>query len=160
MTNTRNMKYFVFTLLISILIAFAAQAATLLMPLDTVREKSTKNYIFGTEAVDFSILSAAEDFIEEPSRKMTMNNLKSLSSDYLGYKLEIARVYHKPLEENDKVFAKYKTVMVEKINDNIYVYLIGEFKSERGAQKFIQTLENNRQYIVVKYKNGLRVDMK
>jgi hypothetical protein len=151
------MKNLIFTLSITILSTFSVQAATLLMPMDTVREKSTKNYIFEVEAIEFSNLLAAEEFTEEPSRKMMMNNLKSLPSDYSGYKLEVKRVYHKPLEENDVIFVTHKTVMVEKINDNIYAYLISEFKSEKAAKKFMESLENNHKYTLVKYKNGLRV---
>lgn len=154
------MKNLIFTLAITTLTILSAQAETFLMPLDTVREKSNKNYIFETTTVEFSSLLAVEALIEEPSKKMTMNNLKSLPSDYSGYKLEIARVYYKPLDENNAIFRTKETVMLEKINENIYVYLIGEFKSERAAQKYIETLESNRQYTLVKYKNGLRVDMK
>lgn len=154
------MKNLIFTLTITTLTILAAQAETSLMPSDTVREKASKKYIFENETTTFSNLLSVEALVEEPSRKMTMNNLKPLPSDYSGYKLEVARVYYKPLEDNDAIFENYETVMIEKVGDNIYVYLIGEFKSERAAQKYIETLKEKQTYTLVKYKNGLRVDIK
>ncbi|MFT6149161.1 MAG: hypothetical protein ACJAUH_001848 [Saprospiraceae bacterium] len=150
------MKNLIFTLSIITLAAFTSQAKSVFAPLDTVKEKKSAAYIFETEIINLSS-HVEEEYLEESSKK-TVANLRPLPSDFSGYKVEIARVYHKPLGETSSILSKYEKVMIERVGENTYTYLTGEFNSKKAAKAFIHNLASNNSVKLVQYKNGLRVN--
>lgn len=133
-------------------------------PLDTIAQKSAKKCIFEMETstksiktVELSNLSYSflDDCIEEPS-KPTSANLKPLPSKFTGYKVQIMNVYHQPLDETEAILFEYKEVMIERIGESQYAYLVGNFISEKEATEFLSKASNNNMKLI-QYKNGLRV---
>jgi hypothetical protein len=142
-------------IIITILVSVSnIQAELFFAPLDTVKgEKS----IVGAFEADFELASFGD-----MSAKSTVfvRQPESLPIDFSGYKIEVLRVYHEPLNANDKFLQITGGVSVEKIGENTYAYLIGNFNTKKGMMDFLETVIKPKygSAKAVVYKKGLRVD--
>lgn len=155
------MKYLIFTILTITLITATSNeiaAKELVAPSDTIATKSAK-CIFEmdseiVETVTFANIDLGE-FVEESS-KPTPANLKPLPTKFSGYKVQIIKVYNQPLDEMDAMLFEYKEVMIERIGESHYAYLVGNFDSKDEAITYIAEMSNKNMKLV-KYKNGIRL---
>ncbi len=154
------MKSIIFTILAIITLATFAKASTF-TPLDTISKKN-KPCVFDlslSQNVTPKAVNATvtELFTEEPSRQ-TAVNLKPLNANFSGYKVEVAKVNYKPLEETASVFSIYDTLTLERMGTNVYAYLVGNFKNKKEAEAFLQDMDSNDALTIVHYKNGKRIN--
>lgn len=154
------MKKLLLTLLTTILFTSITFATILDIPLDTTKNKST-NCIFETDLVTtelskLSVVDFGEEFIEEPS-KPSMMYVKPVAKDYTGFKVEVSKVYHQPLDYSNGIFSIFENVMLERIEETEFSYLTGEFKTAKEATAFIKKSAFNKKLVIVEYKNGVRV---
>jgi hypothetical protein len=141
-------------IIITILVSVSnIQAESFFAPLDTIKEQKSIVGAFdsGFELTSFGNLSKGEVFVRQP---------ELLPIDFSGYKIEVIRVYHEPLNANDEFLKITGGVSVEKIGENTYAYLIGNFNTKKGMTDFLETVikpkYSNAKAVV--YKKGLRVD--
>jgi hypothetical protein len=145
----------VLIIIITILVSVSnIRAESFLAPMDTIKEQKSIVGAFetGFELANFGDWSnKSEVFVREP---------ELLPIDFSGYKIEVVRVYHEPLNANDEFLQITGGVSVEKIGENTYAYLIGNFNTKKGMMNFLETVikpkYGNAKAIV--YKKGLRVD--
>lgn len=146
------MKTLSITIFLLFTISFYAAATSFVFPQDTVEEESG---IIGAFEMDFE-LSAFNTFDEN---EVFVRQPNKLSTTYSGYKIELLRVYNQPLDANDELLRNVGGVEVEKIGENTYAYLIGDFKTKQGMldflEKVIKPKYGNAKALV--YKKGLRV---
>ena len=112
-------------IIITILVSVSnIQAKSFFAPLDTIKEQKSIVGAFetGFEVASFGDLSN-EVFVRQP---------EALPIDFSGYKIEVIRVYHEPLNANDEFLKTTGGVSVEKIGENTYAYLIGNFNTKKG----------------------------
>jgi hypothetical protein len=134
----------IFTVLVSVA---SVQASTTFSPQDTVKEER----VIGA----FDIFDA--EIIEEEN--VFVRSVKELPIDFTGYKVELLRVYHQPLDANDALFQEMGGVEMEKINDFTYAYVVGNFNKTEGMEHYLKTVAR-RLYpnaASITYKNGIRV---
>jgi|AntRauTorckE5430_2_1112549.scaffolds.fasta_scaffold02046_4 hypothetical protein len=147
----RTIAVIIITILVSV---SNIQAKSFFAPLDTVKEQKSVVGAFETnfESISFGDLSNKGGvFVRQP---------ESLPLDFSGYKIEVIRVYHEPLNANDEFLQITGGVSVEKIGENTYAYLIGNFNTKKGMIDFLETVIKPKysDAKAVFYKKGLRVD--
>jgi hypothetical protein len=133
----------IITILVSVTIS---QASTLVSPQDTINEER----VMGA----FDIFDM--DVIEEEN--VFVRSVKELPIDFTGYKIELMRVYHQPLDANDELFQNMGGIEMEKINDFTYAYVIGNFNKESGMDHYLKTVARRLfpSAKAITYKNGVR----
>lgn len=142
-------------IIITILVSVSnIQAESFFAPLDTIKEQKSIEGAFetGFELASFGDLSnKGEVFVRQP---------EALPIDFSGYKIEVVRVYHEPLNANDEFLQITGGVSVEKIGENTYAYLIGNFSTKKGMTDFLETVIKPKygSAKAIVYKKGLRVD--
>lgn len=162
------MKNFIFTITAIIFTTFftttSISAKSFFAPLDTISKKATTCIFEMNDAPirlsDFqltNIVEFEEEFIEEPS-KPSIVNLKPVPRNFTGYKIEVIKVYNEPLEYSHRIFSTYDEVMIERIGESQYIYLIEAFKNSKEATAFINKKSSTKNLKVVQYKNGIRVN--
>lgn len=145
----------VIIIIITILVSVSnIQAESFFAPLDTIKEQKSVVGAFDTgfELAAFGEMTSKNDiFVKQP---------ESLPLDFSGYKIEVIRVYHEPLNANDEFLQTTGNVSVEKIGENTYAYLIGNFNTKKGMMDFLETVIKPKYGTAkaVVYKKGLRVD--
>ncbi len=136
------------TTIFAVLISVISVQASTFAPQDTIKEER----IIGA----FDILDS--DIIEE--EVAFVRSVKELPIDFSGYKVELMRVYHQPLDANDELFQTMGGVEMEKINDFTYAYVVGDFNKESGMTHYLKTVAR-RLYPSAKaitYDDGIRVE--
>ncbi len=145
------------TLFVILFACITAKATTtnFSAPMDTIKKSVMKGAFFEEE------LEMSEKFsgIEEPSKINYARKVKALPLDFNGYKIEVVRVYHKPLAETDEFLMKTGGVSVERIGENTFAYLIGDFETEKGMLDFLEKVvkPNYSDAKAIYYKKGVRM---
>lgn len=158
------MKNLILTITTTILFTATISATALVAPLDTINEKSTP-CIFETNsstiqlsnlASNTSVVEFEEEFIEEAS-KPSMVIVKPVAKNFTGFKVEITKAYHQPLDYTNEIFSTFDNIVLERVGETQFSYLTGEFKTAKQATNFITNSTSNKNLVVVQYKNGVRV---
>ena len=151
----KTLAIIIIVILVSVL---DIQAEYFFAPMDTVKEQKGLVGAFETtfetdfELASFGVLTSKNGvFVKQP---------ESLPIDFSGYKIEVMRVYHQPLDANDEFLQIAGNVSVEKIGEYTYTYLIGDFNTEKGMMNFLKTVikPNYKNAKALVYKKGLRVE--
>lgn len=134
---------------------FTANATSHFAPLDTIEEESST---VGAFEIDFE-LSEFGEFDAKDANTVFVRQPKNLPTTFTGYKIEVIRVYNQPLGADDEFLQKTGNVEIEKIGENTYAYLIGDFNSKEGMLDFLNKVikpeYKNAKALV--YKKGIRV---
>ena len=169
--NYRFMKMIDFTfntLLITLILSVIAPSTISAMkfdamPLDTIKEKVVKGLFFEETYEEKSIVDTKDLEEEEEASKVIVyrSKAKILPRDYSGYGIQLFVVYHKPLEANDPLFKEYGNLLVEKIGENGYSYIlkVEDFRTKKGLDAFNERVirPKFKNAKALKYKNGVRV---
>lgn len=88
----------------------------------------------------------------------TSKSVKSLASDYKGYRVEILTSNTK-LPSSHELFSQYGNLTLEEMNDGRYAYLIGDFAEKKDAKSFLQYIIAPRypKAQVINYLSGRRI---
>ena len=86
-----------------------------------------------------------------------MTVIKPIPNNYTGFKVEVTKVYHEPLEYGNKIFSTFDNIMLERIGETQFSYVTGNFKTVKQATAFVDNSTSNKKLVVVQYKNGVRV---
>lgn len=159
------MKNLIFTIIATILFTTTIAATSLVAPMDTINKKSTTCiFEMNDESVNLSqlisdeeVVDLGEEFIEETSKPSNII-LKPVPKNFTGFKVEVTKVYNEPLEYSNMIFSIYDSIMIERIRENQFAYLTGEFKTAKEATAFIAKQTANKKLVSVEYKNGVRVN--
>ncbi len=150
------MKTLAITIITILISTLTIQAKNAFAPLDTIKE--IKSVVDAFE-MDFE-LSDYSELGETTAKSVFVRKPKELPTNFSGFKVEVLRVYNAPLAGDDKFLQETGGVSVEKIGENTYAYLIGEFETEKGMldflEKVIKPTYRNAKAIV--YKKGMRVE--
>lgn len=148
----KNLAIIIITILAT---SFSAQATSFFAPLDTIKEIKSVVGAFETdfELSEFGAMEAKDAnavFVRQP---------KKLPTDFTGFKIEVVRVYNQPLGADDEFLQVTGGVSIEKIGENTYAYLIGNFNTKQGMLDFLNKVikPEYRNAKAVVYKKGLRV---
>lgn len=134
---------------------FTANATSYFAPQDTIEEEQS---VVGAFEMDFE-LSEFGAFDSKDVNAVFVRQPKDLPTDFSGYKIEVLRVYNQPLSADDEFLQRTGNVQVEKIGENVYAYLIGDFNTKQGMIDFLEKVikPEHRNAKALLYKKGVRV---
>ena len=83
---------------------------------------------------------------------------KPIAVDFTGYTIQM-KVSNRELAVDDKLYKEFGSVMVHEMLNPNFVYYVGQFKSQEGAEKYLNTIIASRypEAVVVKYVAGRRI---
>lgn len=153
--TTISMKTLAIAIITILATTFSAQATATFAPLDTIKEIKS---VVGAFEMDVE-LSAFGELEAKSADAVFVRQPKDLPTDFTGYKIEVIRVYNQPLGADDNFLQVTGGVCVEKIGENTYAYLIGNFNTKQGMLDFLNTVikPEHRNAKAIVYKKGLRV---
>lgn len=81
--------------------------------------------------------------------------------NFTGYTIQLTTSMER-LADNDALFAEFGDLMVEENTNPKYCYMMGDFNTKNGAEKFLQTVLLHRypEAKVLRYKKGKRKRLK
>lgn len=149
------MKNLAATIILILATTFVANATSFFAPQDTIEEESS---IVGAFDMDIE-LSEFGAFSGKDANSIFVRQPKELPADFSGYTIEVLRVYNQPLGADDEFLQITGNVQVEKIRENTYAYLIGDFNSKEGMIDFLNKVikPEHKNAKALQYKKGLRV---
>lgn len=133
---------------------FTANATSYFAPQDTIEEETS---VVGAFEMDIK-LSEFGEFNEKDANAVFVRKPKDLPTNFTGYKIEVLRVYNQPLSADDEFLQITGNVEVEKIGENTYAYLIGDFNSKEGMIDFLNKVikPEHKNAKALYYKKGVR----
>lgn len=149
------MKTLATTIILVIAATFTANATSFFAPQDTIEEESSIVGAFEMD-MEFSEFGA---FNSKDANAVFVRKPKELPVDFSGYKIEVLRVYNQPLNADDAFLQNTGNVQIEKIGENTYAYLIGNFNTKEGMIDFLEKVikPEHKNAKALLYKNGVRV---
>ena len=83
---------------------------------------------------------------------------KLVSNTYTGFKIQIKKT-EEELKPDDRLFKEMGGIEIDVLPNQTYSYMIGKFKTDASAQKFLKAVLGKRfpKAMVVQYKDGNRV---
>lgn len=83
------------------------------------------------------------------------------SEFFTGYTIQLTTSMER-LADNDKLFTEFGDLMIEEATNPKFCYMMGEFRTKDGAEKFLKTVISARypEAKVVRYKKGNRKKFK
>jgi hypothetical protein len=148
-----------FAIIITACITVKAETTSFAAPMDTIKEKVIMGAFFeGADEIAKALGEYEEK--EEASRVSYARKAIVLPLDYTGYKIELTRVYHKPLADGDELLMTFGGISLEVVGENAFAYLIGDFETKEGMMEFLEKViqPNYPNAKAVVYKNGIRVE--
>ncbi|MGB0861596.1 MAG: hypothetical protein ACPGXZ_01710 [Saprospiraceae bacterium] len=81
----------------------------------------------------------------------------STKNDFTGYSVQLL-VTNMPLPEGANVYYYFGDVREEQVSNNEFHYIVGEFKTEKSAKKFLDTylMKHYTEAKIIEYKKGKR----
>lgn len=149
------MKTLIATVILIFGITLTSSATSYFAPQDTIDEEKS---IVGAFEMDFE-LSEFGEFDSKDANAVFVRQPKNLSTTFSGYKIEVLRVYNQPLSADDEFLQNTGNVEVEKIGENTYAYLIGNFNTKEGMLDFLDKVikPEHKNAKALYYKKGVRV---
>ncbi|MEM9823746.1 MAG: OmpA family protein, partial [Bacteroidota bacterium] len=93
------------------------------------------------------------------NRAALMREAHLLASEYTGYMVQF---YTSPVElpSSHEIFSKHGNITVEQRKDGVFAYLLGDFKNEKDAKMFLDTIMSKRYpgARVIQFRRGNRMN--
>jgi hypothetical protein len=143
--------------------------ATLIVALMLSVPMFAQNVEFGqidlgiTTAKGSAILGAFGEIVQvstKPENAISKNIYSKpsyLVEEFTGYSIQVATSMER-LADNHYLFAEFGNLMIEEATNPKYCYMLGEFNTKEGAEKFLKFVISERypKAKVVRYKSGNR----
>lgn len=111
-----------------------------------------------------AVIGAFGEIVQLPQEKTESTVSKNVYkkptyfSDYFtGYSIQLTTSMER-LADDDKLFSEFGDLMIEEATNPKFCYMMGEFRTKEGAQKFLETviLVRYPDAKVIRYKKGNR----
>jgi hypothetical protein len=147
------------TLILALMISASvfAQIETLEYPIDMSKSTIKGSAVMGAfgEVVQISIkpeTAISKNIYSKPSY---------LEEEFTGYSIQLKTSMER-LANDNALFAEFGNLMIEEATNPKYCYMLGEFETKEGAEKFLKFVisECYPEAKVIRYKSGSRKKLK
>ncbi|NJN77773.1 MAG: hypothetical protein HC803_05115 [Saprospiraceae bacterium] len=151
----KNITILILALTLSV--SLFAQDETLQQPIDLGTVSLKGSAVVGAFGEIVPINTKPENAIS----KNIYSKPSYLAEEFTGYSIQLTTSMER-LKNDNALFAEFGNLMIEEATNPKYCYMLGEFNTKEGAEKFLKTviLERYPDAKVIRYKEGDRKRLK
>jgi hypothetical protein len=151
----KNITTLILALMISV--SVFAQIETLEEPIDISKSTVKGSAVMGAFGEIVTINTKSESSIS----KNIYSKPISLGGEFTGYSIQLTTSMER-LSNDNPLFAEFGNLMIEEATNPKYCYMLGEFETKEGAEKFLEFVISGRypEAKVIRYKEGSRKKLK
>lgn len=151
----KNITTLVLALMISV--SVFAQIETLEQPIDMSKSTIKGSAVMGAFGEIVQINTKPETAIS----KNIYSKPSYLEEEFTGYSIQLTTSMER-LANDNPLFAEFGNLMIEEATNPKYCYMLGEFETKEGAEKFLKFVLSERypEAKVIRYKEGNRKRLK